>query len=849
MLAWSSGAFASGGAASSPPGATPGVAAGGYFEFDARMLHGADGGAHAVDLSRFTHGNPVLPGELHVDVVLNDDRRMKDTVQFVAREPGANAQPCFAEAQLSRFGIEPVAPAAAVFDAGDGDCRFLHDAVPGASAHYDFGEQALRLVVPQAHLRSTADDAIDPELWDPGIDAARLNYHWNVFHSSAAGFGATSGVLQLNAGVNLGRWRFRQSSALSVDGGESRYQAQSLHAQRELAPLRATLSIGETHTTGLVLDAFALRGVQLASDERMLPASQRAYAPVVRGVARTNAQVTIHQGDILLHQESVAPGAFEIRNLQPIGFGDDLRVTVAEADGERTTTALPYSAAPQLLRPGVGRYWLALGQAMPLADSVYTPAVLYAAGQRGLGNALTASAGVLTTQDYTAANAGGIFATRFGGVSVDATMSRDRRSDPDRARTGASVRVGYNRHLASTGTSIHLAGYRHSTGQYRSFADALLFEDARRRAPGSAAAATLPWSESDRQRDRFELHLDQRLAPGWGRLYASGSTRTYWNRASSDTQYQLGHGGHYRGVGFDLSVNRAFDSRQGKFDQLLFTVSVPLFGASSDNAGFLSGRVWSRPGGDGQAQLDFSRVAGAQRQASYSVYAARAMTEGSIDAKSYGATGAYQGALGHVHGGASKGNGYWQANLGGSGSLLVHGHGVVPGPSLGETVALVKAEGASGLRIDNAVGAGVNRSGYGVVPYLSPYARNRVLLGTEGVSPDVTLDSTDHEVIPTAGAIVRIEVGATRARTAVLRVQDGDGAPLPFGAEVHGNGRSLGFVGQGGAMFLRDIEDVTRIRVLLGQGRSCEADVDLSAAADTRDTTAIVCTHVPEDTP
>lgn len=53
------------------------------------------------------------------------------------------------------------------------------------------------------------------------------------------------------------------------------------------------------------MDSIAIRGVQLESDDRMLAASERYYAPVIRGVANTNAIVSVRQNGNLLREVSV----------------------------------------------------------------------------------------------------------------------------------------------------------------------------------------------------------------------------------------------------------------------------------------------------------------------------------------------------------------------------------------------------------------------------------------------------------------------------------------------------------------------------------------------------------------
>lgn len=60
----------------------------------------------------------------------------------------------------------------------------------------------------------------------------------------------------------------------------------------------------------------------------MMPDSLKGYAPVVRGIARTNAQVIIRQNGYVIYQSYVAPGAFEINDMFPTGGSGDLFVTI-----------------------------------------------------------------------------------------------------------------------------------------------------------------------------------------------------------------------------------------------------------------------------------------------------------------------------------------------------------------------------------------------------------------------------------------------------------------------------------------------------------------------------------------
>ena len=91
---------------------------------------------------------------------------------------------------------------------------------------------------------------------------------------------------------------------------------------------------------------------------------------MVRGIARTNAQVVIRQNGYQIYQSYVAPGAFEINDMYPTGGAGDLDVTIKEADGSEQHFTLPYASVPVLQREGRLKYALTGGQYRAYNSSV-----------------------------------------------------------------------------------------------------------------------------------------------------------------------------------------------------------------------------------------------------------------------------------------------------------------------------------------------------------------------------------------------------------------------------------------------------------------------------------------------
>lgn len=73
----------------------------------------------------------------------------------------------------------------------------------------------------------------------------------------------------------------------------------------------------------------------------MLPDSQKGFAPVIHGIARGTAQVSIRQNGYEIYQSTVPPGPFTIDDLYAAGNGGDLQVTIKEADGSRRVFSVP----------------------------------------------------------------------------------------------------------------------------------------------------------------------------------------------------------------------------------------------------------------------------------------------------------------------------------------------------------------------------------------------------------------------------------------------------------------------------------------------------------------------------
>jgi outer membrane usher protein len=502
--------------------------------FDNIYLRG-DGGS-PVDTSRFTRGNAVSPGTYSVDLLVNGTRLAREDIRFTATGGTLGSKPCFSRALLQRAGVDlakadaAAGRSASTVVANGETCGEIGSMVPGATVDFDFTQQMLELSVPQAFMRNSARGYVPPEQWEQGVNGGFLSYNANTYHTAGSGIGSSQSYLGLNAGVNIGAWHVRHQSSVSAGTGRAtEFDNIATYVQRDVEKLGAQLTAGDSNTTGEIFDSVPFRGVQLATDDRMLPESMRGYAPVVHGVAETNARVTIRQNGQVLQETNVAPGPFEINDLYSTGYGGDLVVTVTEADGRSKEFTVPFASVAQLLRPGVTRFSATAGQ-LRNNSLDQQPGFAQFTIQRGLTNSITGYGGVVGSSGYGAMNVGGALNTGIGAFSMDVTGAATNLPNAQSMR-GTSLRVGYSKFVAATDTNVSVAAYRFSTAGYLNLNDAASIRD--------IADHGGDINSIYRQRNRMQASVNQKLGDH-GTMFVTGSSQNYWNRSGTDTMFQAG---------------------------------------------------------------------------------------------------------------------------------------------------------------------------------------------------------------------------------------------------------------------------------------------------------------------
>lgn len=782
------------------------AASGAAISFNSAFLMDGD----SIDLARYADGNPVEPGPQLLDIVVNGTPLDRREILFVASGTPDHAAACITPELLRVAGVKDELLAESHVDSQG--CVALGAAIPDATVTYDSHALRLNLTIPQAALAREARGYVDHVLWNYGDTASFLNYTFNAQRTR----GDTNAYASLMGGLNLGAWRLRHRGSMQYNTGRGRhYQSFTNTVERDIPSWRAQLLVGESYTNGLLFEGVGFVGAQVVSDDRMLPDALRGYAPIVRGMASTEARVTVRQNGYVLYEVSVAPGPFEISDLYPTSYGGDLEVTVYESDGREQRFTVSFAAVPQALREGVTRFSATAGRLRMPYGSGREPVFAEGTWARGMNNYLTLIGGAQASKDYTAVLAGSAINTRWGAFGADVTFARATLLRRERHR-GSSVRLNYQRTFAGSGTNFGLAAYRYSTEGFYTLTETAQVRN--ERDPINTYTVS-------RAKRRLQFNFSQRVGER-SSLFLSGGHVRYWGSQGTQTDYQFGFQSSIRSASYSVSAMRTRDIAGRNDNSLQFTLSMPLGGTS--RAPNINASV-QRNRRDTSSQASINGSAGERGALSYSVGAAH--TRG--DAAAYYASSSYRSALAQWSAMAAHSQGATTTAIGATGAIVAHRGGINLSPTISDGFVLVEAKGARGAHLSQG-DSRIAGNGFAVLPQITPYRWNSVSIEPQGLSHDVELLQTSQRVVPTAGAMVHMTFATRIDTTVYIRAVAPDGPlEIPFGSDVRNEaGELVGAVSQGGIVRVQG--DHHHLIVGNDETGQCRLDYTVPASTDER---------------
>lgn len=769
-----------------------------------------------VDLSLFSNSKAQLPGTYSSTVVINKQRLGEENIRYINDKSG-ELQAQITPAMLRRWGVRVDANTGlSTLPAEEPLPKPLGDYIALATATFDFNAMTLRVSIPQAAINTASHGTVDPSRWDNGVPVLFTNYAFSGSKNDSDSSSDSNQYLNLQSGLNLGGWRLRNYSTWSKGEDDESWQSLQSYLQHDVQFLKSQFTAGESSTRGEVFDSVPYQGVNLASDEDMLPFSQRGFAPTIRGIANSNAEVSVRQNGYLIYQANVAPGAFEINDISSMSNSGDMEVTIKEADGSERRFTMPYSSVAVMLRPGRIKYEVTAARyRADKSSGDKEPTFIQGSAIYGLNNAISLFGGTTVSEDYLSIASGiGVSLGEFGAISTDVTWAKTT-LDNGEQDNGQSWRVLYSKNIETTDTNVTLGSYRYSTRGYYSFADA------NRRIDDDDDT----WQDQYNKRNRVQVNISQTVFGS--SLYLNGYQQDYWGTSRKERSLSAGFNTTLNGISYHLAYTYSKNDDSDDDRLISFGLSVPLSrwlpnSWATYNISNSKNGSTSQSAGFGGTLLDDQRL-------SYSLQQSHTNHGGTDNSSLYSS---YRSQY------ANFGAGYYyasdnsrQLSYSASGAVVAHPHGITLAQPLSNEFAIIDADDASGIRFQNQRGVQTDHFGNAVIPSLSAYQENRIALDTTTLPDDVDTSATAVTVVPTRNAAVTAHFSTWIGYRVLVTLLRENGSPVPFGAfGAVDNQAQSGIVDEGGVLYLAGIADGTAVSLKWGDDphQQCHATLNLS---------------------
>lgn len=781
-----------------------------FAEFDPLFLKKSSNNQSDIDISQFSRGNPILPGNYRLDVFVNQQWRGVLDVQYIENSADKfQAKLCVKPSLIEKIDLKDAIKQSVLTTANSQGCLNIHQYITDSKIQSNLSQLRLDIEVPQIFVEQRPEDFVNPNLWDSGVNTIFASYQLNHYQTKNDDNFTTekNGFLGLNTGTNIGRWHFRHNGAFkwSNNSSQDTYQAFSTYLKTDLPSLRSQMTLGDFYSDSLLFDGVAMRGLQINSDDRMLPASIRNYAPVIRGIANSNANVSIYQNNNLIFNTTVPPGEFELKNIRNIYGSGDLQVVITEADGTKRSSTIAYNGNNQLLRPKHSRYHLSLGRVRYDNTHLYDDKALQATWQYGINNHWTLNTGTILSENYQSFLLGSVLNTPIGSFGLNAISSK---SDfIDKNQTGHRIRLQYNRFFEDTKTGIN--AYIQRQRKYYSLGEVASFNH-------------LPTTKNATQKKdstRWQISANQNFGKKWGSLYAFYS-RTHQQDEPIVTQWQVGYNNHIKRLnyGFFASQNKSeTDNRWDK--QYMVSLSLPL---DAEMKHQLHGHYSYDDNATGDSNnLSHISLTGSFNKLPNLSYGISANHNENAKSTTWSANTSYNASFANLNASYSDTSNSKQFSVGATGSMVAHQYGMLFANTLGDTFGIVHVPNGYGAKIASNDNLTLNTKGYVIAPNLSPYQMNDIHIDPKGLPFDIQLDNTSQQIAPRADSSVLINFKSRISRTALFDIKLSDGSYPAIGANIFDdNEQHIGFITQGGRALLQNLSDKGKLTIHWGQDKT-----------------------------
>ncbi|HEM0469445.1 PefC/AfrB family outer membrane usher protein [Escherichia coli] len=704
-----------------------------------------------------------VPGKYVVDIVFNGSKIASSTEMNIAKEDAEGI--CLSDEWLTENGIiinkdfyKNVYNAAR-------QCYLLGNEANSKVA-FDQSLQEVSIDLPQAGFQDVAKDG---GVWDYGSNGFKIAYDVNTAKNSnqeRTTYSSIDGQVNLGEWVLLGRGYAYQ--------GEN-FDTNNLLLTRAIKSLKSDLQLGKTQLYNSLNNGFTFYGAQLKSNQDMYPWNSRAYSPVINGIARTHARVTIEQSGYTLKSIVVPPGPFVINDLNGV-YSGDLIMKIYEEDGSVRELRFPVAVLPNLLRPGTYNYALAMGSKVNQDNGERDKESLFAQMSYDYGfEPFTLNSSLLLDKNYNNIGLGLIRSFGwFGAMSFSGNLSQAKYHNGKNLK-GYSTSLKYAKALGDN-ANLQLIGYRFNSEDYIDYADFTYNSYSFIR---------------NRPKQRYESIVTYQLPEKGMFLNFSAWKEDYWD--------------NYNEVGANLSLTKSFDqitmTLNGGYSRLQnmdadynvgLSLSVPLSLFDKTHYSFSNVNYDRRTGtsmntgisGMINQRLSYNASVNQTRDTIGGTLSASYLFDWMQTSATYSQTGK---------------NSSTSLQLGGSVIGVPEG-GIIFTPVKNDQLAIVQMKDVPGVMFNGSLPG--DKYGRAVIP-LTAYNNNTISVNAEKLPKNIELTDNAINVTPTGNAIIYKNVKFKKINTYVVKLYGKNGYVVPMGSIAKNTqGKEVGYVNNGGILLM-----------------------------------------------
>lgn len=645
---------------------------------------------------------------------------------------------------------------------------------------YSFSNQKLNLIIPQKALIKRENKIIDEKDWDNGITALFSQYSYSIRHHQKK---ALEQKLNLQTGLNLGAWRIRSQN--SFYWNKNRYQSKlsSLYTYHQINSFSALFYGGKFSPTTRILPTDKIIGFQLISNNLISSNTLYANKPIIEGIADTEAQVVIKQGDKVIYESTVPPGPFIINSLPVLG-SEKLSLEVKEADGRIKTSTHYFTSLPNQLNKGSYQYNFISGT-LPKNSDKENSIFLLSELSYGLSQRITSYSAIKKRDNYMNYLSGlSLDLGMLGGLATDLSYENN--------KNNFKYQFRYQKNISKTQT------YLTSGISFYHYLD--------------------NFKKKDSVKINYSASLSQNIN-NLGYLSFQYHEKTYKDISKS---FELG-------TSFSSSINKInynfkynFKKDNSIFDHLFsLNLHIPL-GNSNEHYHWFNNQTnyqnkkkhYINTTNIGGALLNYNLGYSVNYQHTYDEK--RKFNRFSTNAR-------YQNNYQFYTFNINKMEDSYNYNVSINGGIVLHSNGITLTPRLGRTFALINTQGVSGIKTSFSTKAKTDIFGNLILNNITPYRINNIKLNATTLPQQAETEVYSKNVIPTLGSVSKIIFPIKMGYRVIFKST----TLLPFASTViafdkNSNIISHGLVSENNIIFLSGITESGLVKVKWGEDKQCQ---------------------------